>query len=147
METNVQTDKKAKKAKKHDAGTVESAATDTGATNGSAEGGEGEAKATGAPRPRKWDYGITDEAQIVRKAEAPSVRKDIEVAWAVTEGNPTVAAFMAQFEDKSDARHCLRVMSRRELIKIVGTDGTEFPRPYVAPEPKAEAPATAEAAA
>jgi hypothetical protein len=138
METNVQTDKKSKKAKKFEA---EAATTEVQA-NSEANGeqqAEGEGKATGAPRPRKWDYGIIDDATIVPQAETASVKKEVAEAWALVDDKPTVHEFMKRGGD----RHGLRVLSRRGLIKIVHPDGTEFPRPYVAPvkEEAAEEPA------
>lgn len=126
MESNVQVDKKpTKRGKKHTAET-------TGELPGAAaapvtEGGDTAAEATpkvkGAPRPRKYDYGITADAQVVRLAEAPSVKRDIAVSWDATEGNPTVEVFMALGGD----RHGLRVMMRRKLVKLVHEDGSEYP--------------------
>ena len=141
METNVQTDKKSKKSKKYEAEAVSTpvAEAPTEAVETATE--EAIEKAKGAPRPRKWEYGITDEAQVVRVAEAPTVRKDIEAAWAATLENPTVAEYMAQFANKSDGRHGLRVMSRRGLIKIVHADGSKFPRQYEAKMAEATEPA------
>jgi hypothetical protein len=139
METNVQTDKKGKKGKKFEA-QAETAETQAAGAEGAAaaEAGEAIEKAKGAPRPRKWDYGIVNEATIKRAAENPRVAKDIEVAWGHTEGDPTVEAYFTAYGDdkRQDARHGLRVMARRGLIKIVHADGNEFPRDYVAPEPK-----------
>lgn len=130
METNVQTDKKVKKSKKFaaEAQTPEVAAT--------AEVPEGEVvaeeksngKGSGAPRPRKWEYGIIPEAKIVRQADTASVKKEVAEAWACTDENPTVEAYTKLGGD----RHGLRVLSRRGLIKIVHPDGTEFPQPFVA---------------
>jgi len=100
--------------------------------------GDGEAK--GAARPRKWDYGITPEAQITRIAEGEvNVKKDIEKSWVATEGNPTVAQFMSKGGD----RHGLRVLSRRHLISLTHADGTVYPiqlsgETAVAPEAPAE---------
>lgn len=149
METNVQTDKKSKKSKKHEAEAV------TGEVRANEEVAAGEAdaaveKAKGAPRPRRWDYGITDEATIERVAENPPVRKDIAEAWVLTEGKPSVADFMAGFASKTDARHCLRVMSRRKLIQIKHADGSVYPVAYeppveTAPAEGGEAPAAAPA--
>lgn len=143
METNVQVDKKSKKSKKFDAEAATGEVQAAGADAAAVEATEAIEKAKGAPRPRKWDYGITDEAQIVRVAENPRVAKDIEVAWSNTEDNPTVAVYFELYgeDSRTDARHGLRVMSRRGLIKLVHADGQEFPRTYVAPEPKVEEPA------
>lgn len=133
METNVQTDKKAKKPKKFEG--EASAPRAESQNNGEAK----EPKTPGAARPRKWDYGIIDEAKIEVIKETASVKKDIAVAWEAVDGNPTVAEYMAKFSNKGDARHGLRVLSRRELIQIVHADGTRYPKPYVAPEPKVKA--------
>jgi hypothetical protein len=128
METNVKTDKKGKKAKKY-----EDAEVVTTAPAPEADSPEAPTLGTkGAPRPRKWDYGILPEAQIVRQAEDASVKKDIAEAWGYTDDNPTVEEYTKRGGD----RHGLRVLSRRGLIKIVHPDGTEFPREYV----KAEKP-------
>jgi len=96
----------------------------------------GEGKGSGAARPRKWNYGITPEAKIVRQTQEANVKKDIEKSWLATEGDPTVAQFMSKGGD----RHGLRVLSRRELIKLVHEDGTEYPQ-------KAEAAPAVEPAA
>lgn len=148
METNVQVDKKSKKASKHAAVAATTEVQTAGAEGAAQEASEAIEKAKGAPRPRKWDYGITDEATIKRVAESPRVAKDIEVAWANTEGDPTVAAYFELYgaDKRTDARHGLRVMARRGLIKLVHADGTEYPKDYVAPPPKAEATEGAEAA-
>jgi hypothetical protein len=130
METNVQTDKKGKKNKKFDSGEVTPPADNFGGeAAAAAEAGEAIEKAKGAARPRKWNYGFVPEATIVRVAENPTVRKDIEAAWAATATpGTTVDAFLNSFTDKSDARHGLRVMSRRGLIKVVHADGSEYPQ-------------------
>lgn len=96
----------------------------------------------GAPRARKWEYGITDEARIVRLAEVANVKRDVAAQFAHTEGDPNVATF----KQRGGNRHGLRVMMRRKLIKLVHADGKEFPQQYVKPEPKpkAEKPAKAE---
>jgi hypothetical protein len=134
METNVKTDKKGKKARKHEV-EAEAPAVDTPTVGDVvAEGAAG--KGTGAPRPRKWDYGIIPEAQIVRQAAEASVKKEVAEAWGYTDDNPTVAEYTKRGGD----RHGLRVLSRRGLIKIVHPDGTEFPREYV----KAEKPEATE---
>jgi hypothetical protein len=150
METNVQHDKKGKKGKKFEAGTEGARVSSIFGVGDAAAAATttGEAKEKGAARPRKWDYGITDDAQIVRIADAPSVRKDVELAWAETFDTPTVHDYMKGFSNKSDARHGLRVLARRKLIKIVHKNGDEFPKEYVAPvKPvKAEAPETPAAA-
>jgi hypothetical protein len=138
METNVQTDKKSKKAKKFEA---EAATTEVQA-NSEANGeqqADGEGKATGAPRPRKWDYGIIPEAQIVPQTETAAVKKEVAEAWALVDDSPTVEEYTKRGGD----RHGLRVLSRRGLIKIIHADGNEFPKAYVAPvkEEAAEEPA------
>jgi len=139
MESNVQTDKKSKKAKKFeaDAATTEVQANAETPTGDNAA--EGEGKATGAPRPRKWDYGIIPEAKIVPQAETASVKKEVAEAWALVDDSPTVEEYTKRGGD----RHGLRVLSRRGLIKIIHADGNEFPKAYVAPvkEEAAEEPA------
>ena len=97
-------------------------------------------KAKGAPRPRKWDYGITGEAKIVIVAEGePNVKRDILKDWEkLGKGNITCDAFFAA----GGSRHGLRVMSRRKLIQVVHADGKRYPIEYVKP-PKAEKAAKA----
>jgi len=97
-------------------------------------------KGSNAPRPRKWDYGIAPEAQIVRLEESPSVKRDVAEEWAHTEDSPTCALFM----ERGGTRHGLRVMSRRKLIKIVN-GGKDYPIEYTAPvkEEKQAEPAAA----
>lgn len=143
METNVKTDKKFKKAKKHEV-EADKPVVDTPET-GEVTAEVAAGKGNGAPRPRKWDYGIIPDAQIIRLKDEASVKKDIAEAWAATHDNPTVADYMKDFASSTDARHGLRVLSRRELIKIVHPDGSEFPRQYIKPEPTpAEGEAVAE---
>ena len=84
-------------------------------------------KGTGAPRARKYEYGITDAAKISRLVDTASVKRDIQSQFALTEGNPTVASFKA----KGGNRHGLRVMMRRKLIELVHADGKKFPQAYV----------------
>jgi len=105
------------------------------ATSGLNGGGDkAEKKEKGAPRARKWEYGITDEARVVRLVEVASVKRDIQVQFGHTEGDPTVA----EFKKRGGNRHGLRVMMRRKLIKLVHADGTEYPVAYVKPEKPAK---------
>lgn len=93
-------------------------------------------KGSGAPRPRKFEYGIAPDSTIARLADEPNVKRDVKGEWEYTEGNPTCAVFFT----RGGTRHGLRVMSRRKLITITGADGKQYPVTYVAPvkEPKPE---------
>lgn len=143
MESNVQVDKKpTKRGKKHAA---EAEGTLPGATATPAVEGEEKAKRTGsnAARPRKYNYGITPEATVRRANEGPvTVRKDIEKSWEATDGEPTVAEYMERGGD----RHGLRVLMRRGLIKLIGTDGAEYPVAFSSGATAEEAPAAEVAA-
>ena len=120
------------KAPKGKEGKKDKAGAQTGLNGGGKEAKTPKEK--GAPRARKWEYGITDEARIVRLAEVASVKRDIQVQFGYTEGDPTVA----DFKKKGGNRHGLRVMMRRKLIKLVHADGKEFPVAYVKPEKPAK---------
>ncbi len=92
-------------------------------------------KAKGAPRPRKWDYGITPEAKITPLVEEANVKRDIQKDWERVGKGTTCEKFFAA----GGTRHGLRVMSRRKLIQITHADGSTFPKEYVKPEPKPKA--------
>ncbi len=97
-------------------------------------------KAKAAPRPRKWDYGISDDAKIVLLKDEANVKSDIKKDWELLGKTPiTCKAFF----EKGGTRHGLRVMSRRKLVNVVHANGTKYPIEYTkpvkkAPEPKAK---------
>jgi hypothetical protein len=102
-----------------------------------------ESSGAGSPRPRKYEYGIKADAQVVvilEQAEAAKragVAKAYEYAKAKEDGtNVTVD----EFYKAGGNRHDLRVMSRRGLIKIVWTTGETFPQTAVAKVPEAPKP-------
>ena len=90
--------------------------------------------AKGAPRPRKWDYGIILEAKIMPLVEEANVKRDIQKDWERVGKGTTCEKFFAA----GGTRHGLRVMSRRKLISIVHADGSKFPVEYVKPEKPAK---------
>jgi hypothetical protein len=147
MEEEVQVTKGKKKSKKYD---------DTGAAtvvDESVPTAEGEAvavveKAAGAPRPRRFEYGIVNENTIVKAVEDPRVAKEIQAAWDALANVSTVGEFFDVYgpDRRTEARHALRVMSRRGLINITSEDGTVYPLEYVAEEPAAEPEVPAETA-
>lgn len=99
-------------------------------------------KNTGAPRPRKWNYGIAPEnkVQIVKRTDEegePKLKAQEAEGYETAKKSPTVEAFL----EASD-RGILRRLSRKGLINVVSADGTVYPITYVAPEkpaPKAKA--------
>lgn len=93
--------------------------------------------AKGAPRPRKFDYGIQGEntVSVVARTEEegePKLKAKEAEGYEIAKTGPTVEKFLASSE-----RAILRRLSRKGLIAITGTDGTAYPREYVAP-PKPE---------
>jgi hypothetical protein len=125
----------------------------------------GESAGAGAPRPRKHEYGIKDDASVVVKPEGAEAAKRAGVAKAyehaqpkdqtVVDGKPTggTPVTVKEFYERGGDRHDLRVMSRRGLISIVWPTGETFPqaaapKPLEQPKPSdaAPAPAAAEAA-
>lgn len=84
----------------------------------------GEEKAKGAPRARKWNYGIQPEAKIFRMkgAECP---KGVAAQWGYATSGSTVQAF---YEAGGD-RHGLRVMMRGKAIVLKSAAG-QFPQAY-----------------
>ena len=96
----------------------------------------------GAPRPRKWNYGIQGENKVQvapRTAEEgePKLKAGEAEGYAMAAKGCTVEQFLTGSD-----RGILRRLSRKGLINVVGTDGTKFPIEYVAPpkpEPKAKA--------
>jgi hypothetical protein len=114
-----------------------------------------ESAGAGAPRPRKHEYGIKPDAQVVTVAEQAEAAKRAGVAKAyefakASESGPIT---VAEFYTRGGNRHDLRVMSRRGLIKIKWVTGEEFPqaaapKPLEVPKPSdAAAPVVAEAVA
>jgi hypothetical protein len=84
----------------------------------------GEAKEKGAPRARKWNYGIKPESVIskVKDGKSPgSVADQFELITPKMK----VEDFMAAGGD----RHGLRVMMRAKAI-ILTLDGAQYPVPY-----------------
>lgn len=110
---------------------------------------EGEEKVKGAPRARKWNYGITAEGVIKRVAGVEGGPKGCADAFEATAKPITVEAFSEAVEDW---RHCLRVMMRGKYVTITGADGEVYPQEYdheaaaAAREAKAAAKAEREAA-
>lgn len=97
-------------------------------------------KGSNAPRARKHNYGITDSARIeviVADEKIPALRGDLTGDLTAIGTGCTVAEFKA----KGGTRHGLRVLMRRSIIQLVHEDGTRYPMAYVAPAPKAKAPA------
>jgi hypothetical protein len=93
----------------------------------------------GAPRPRKFDYGIQGENKVsVADAKAePKLKAQEAEGYATAQKGCTVEAFL-----KAHDRGILRRLSRKGLVTVTGTDGTVYPKEYVAPEkpaPKQEA--------
>lgn len=97
-----------------------------------------ESSGAGSPRPRKYEYGIKPDAQVVvvaEQAEAAKragVAKAYEIAKTGTAEGKTLT--VEQFYAGGGNRHDLRVMSRRGLIKIRWATGEEFPQ-NVVPKP------------
>jgi len=81
-------------------------------------------EAKGAPRARKWNYGIQDDSVIsrVKDGECPS---SVEEQWDYAKTGTTVAAFTKAGGD----RHGLRVMMRAGAIKLK-TDGETYPQAW-----------------
>ena len=93
----------------------------------------------GAPRPRKFDYGIQGEntVKVVDAKAEPKLKAQEAEGYATAQKGCTVEAFL-----KAHDRGILRRLSRKGLINVVGKDGTVYPKEYVAPEkpaPKQEA--------
>jgi hypothetical protein len=119
------------------------------AVTGEAEEGEGEEKVKGAPRARKWNYGITAEGIISRVAGVESGPKGCAEAFEATAKPITVEKFS---ETVDDWRHCLRVMMRGKYV-VIKNGGETYPQEYdhaaaaAAREAKAAAKAAKEAEA
>lgn len=100
-----------------------------------AEGAEGE---KGAPRPRKWNYGIAPENKVAivplaKDAEEPKLKAGEAEGYALAKKGCTVEQFIAASD-----RGILRRLSRKGLVNVIGTDGTKYPIEYVAPEKPAK---------
>ncbi len=97
----------------------------------------------GAPRPRKYDYGIQNENKVsvtprTEEEGEPKLKAGEAAAYETAKTCGTVEKFLEKHE-----RAFLRRLSRKKLIGITGADGTQYPREYVAPEkpaPKAKKP-------
>ena len=99
----------------------------------------------GAPRPRKWNYGIANEntVQIVARTEEegePKLKAGESEGYAMAAKGCTVEGFLAGSD-----RGILRRLSRKGLVNVVGTDGTVYPIEYVAPPKPEPKPKKAEA--
>ena len=91
----------------------------------------------GAPRPRKWNYGIAGEhtVSVAKRTEEegePKLKAGESEGYAMAAKGCTVDEFLAGSD-----RGILRRLSRKGLVNVVGVDGTVYPIEYVAP-PKAE---------
>jgi hypothetical protein len=94
---------------------------------------------TGAPRPRKWNYGISNEntVNVVKRTEEegePKLKAQEAEGYAMAVKGPTVEAFLVDSD-----RGILRRLSRKGLINVTGKDGTVYPIEYVAPPKPAKA--------
>ena len=87
---------------------------------------EGEEKVKGAPRARKWNYGITAEGVISRVAGVESGPKGCADAFEATAKPITVEKFS---ETVDDWRHCLRVMMRGKYV-VIKNGGEVYPQEY-----------------
>ena len=98
------------------------------AVDTSAEG-EVEGKVKGAPRARKWNYGIQPEATIslAEGVESPKGTVGGFNYLAENGGSATVQDFGANVEEW---RHQLRVMLRGKAAFITGVDGQTYPQEF-----------------
>jgi hypothetical protein len=94
--------------------------------SGDEEATEGEEKVKGAPRARKWNYGITAEGIISRVAGVESGPKGCADAFDATAKPITVEKFA---ETVDDWRHCLRVMMRGKYV-VIKNGGEVYPQEY-----------------
>lgn len=96
---------------------------------------EGAGTGSSNPRPRKWNYGISNEATLKLIVEdTPRKGRDFKNLDKVVDGM-TCEEFFAAGGD----RHDLRVLSRGKAISIIGTDGAVYPTEYIGSAPEAEA--------
>jgi hypothetical protein len=101
-----------------------------------------EGKTTGAPRARKWNYGIYPDSVITVVADdAP---KGAGEAWEVVDDDMTVAEFQEAMG--ASYRHDLRVMMRAGSITLE-TNGQTYPQAYDAEAAEAARKAKAKAKA
>lgn len=95
---------------------------------GAVDTGEVETKAKGAPRARKWNYGIVPEATIYVVESAASPKGTVEGFNFLTENDgTTVENFSANVDDW---RHQLRVMLRGKAAVIIGANGEQYPKEF-----------------
>jgi hypothetical protein len=94
----------------------------------------------GAPRARKWNYGISTGGMIHRVAGVEGEPKGCQDAYEATVKPISVEKFSETVEDW---RHCLRVMMRGKYV-VIKSGNQVFPQPY---DHEAAAAAKAERAA
>ena len=125
------------------AGNTKRTRTNKAAAEGTAPAAEkAQEKATGekgAPRPRKWDYGIVPENKVSAKPRTeeegePKLKAKEAEGYEMAKKGCTVEQFL-----KDGERAILRRLSRKGLINITAADGTVYPKDYVAPPPKPKA--------
>lgn len=126
------------KGEAQSASTKSSKAANTGSAAAKTGGTEGTGD-KGAPRPRKFDYGIKNENKVtaVKRTKdegEPKLKAQEAEGYAVAQKGCTVEAFM-----EASSRAILRRLSRKGLITITAPDGTKYPRPYEAPVADAKA--------
>ena len=88
-----------------------------------------EGKAKGAPRARKWNYGIVMESTVsaVEGAAAPKGAVEGFNYIAEASGSCTVQDFSANVDDW---RHALRVLMRGKAAIITDAAGNTYPQEY-----------------
>lgn len=117
--------------------------------------GEGNGGST-APRPRKWDYGLSLETATVvlvtpvaekagEEPKEPALRGTTKDVYATLKGAKDQKMGLGELYQTGATRHDLRVLSRGKHIKVVHPNGDTFPKPYVAPPPKPKAEPKAKA--
>jgi hypothetical protein len=99
-----------------------------------------EKKPKGAPRARKWNYGIQLTSKIIRTKDAVPP-KSVAEQFPYTAGNPTVA----KFKELGGDGHGLRVMMRAGTITL-NTAGETYPKPWDAAAYAAQQKVKADAA-
>jgi hypothetical protein len=101
---------------------------------------------TGAPRPRKVDYGMAP-ANVVSVVDLdPMPKLTGEEAAAFTKVENKVGITVDELLTDTD-RGVVRRICRKGLLKITAPNGTVYPRPYEKPEAPAKAEKAEEAAA
>ena len=98
-----------------------------GATDAAAP--TGEVKAKGAPRARKWNYGIVMESTVSAVEGAAAPKGAVEGFNYIAEagGSCTVQDFSANVDDW---RHALRVLMRGKAAIITDAAGNTYPQEY-----------------